>query len=75
MPPTVFRDLPAARFPFTVRLLDAATRELRWETEVPGPGALHIPSRNDINGGQPLIAQILWPDGEIGEAAAPAGDQ
>jgi hypothetical protein len=66
-----FRDLPARRYPFTVRLLDAATRAVRWETEVAGPGALQVPGRDTINDGQPVIAQIIWPGGDVTEAAGP----
>jgi hypothetical protein len=71
---TTFRSLPAGRYPFTVRLFDAATRKLRWQAEVPGPGALRIPGRAEINDGRPLIAQITWPDGTATVAGPPDGD-
>jgi hypothetical protein len=39
-PDTVFRDFPRSKFPFTVELLDAETREVRWSVTIEGPGGV-----------------------------------
>lgn len=66
--PAAFHDLPASSFPFTAQLLDAATREVCWEQVIEGPGALRIPSRDEVNDGRPLISRIVWADGSAEEA-------
>ena len=68
--PVAFRDLPADLFPLTMQLLDAETREVRWEQVIRGPGPLRIPSRAEINSGRVLIARITFADGSREEAGA-----
>ena len=40
--PTVFRDLPASAYPFTIEMLDKDTREVYETIYVEGPGAVKI---------------------------------
>lgn len=68
--PMAFHDLPADSFPFTMELLDAATREVRWSVRVDGPGATKVPARNEINEGLPVIARIIRKDGTVAAEAA-----
>ena len=63
--PTRFRDLPADAFPFKVELLDAVTREVCWEAEADGPGAMRIPSWDEVNDGRPVAARITLGTGEV----------
>jgi hypothetical protein len=67
-----FRDLPAAAFPFTVELLDAENRDVRWQARCDEPGALHIPSRDEINDGRRLTCRITFGDGTVRESAQDA---
>jgi len=62
-----FHDLPASCFPFTVILADAGTGDECWRTVVTGPGALHVPSKGDINAGRPVSVRIEWADGDVSE--------
>jgi hypothetical protein len=66
--PVAFRDLPAEAFPFTVQLLDAGTREVRWEQVVEGPCALRVPPRHEVNDGRMLVSRIVYADGRTEEA-------
>lgn len=66
--PAAFRDLPVTSFPFTVQLLDAGTREVCWEQVIEGPGAVRIPSRDEVNDGRPVVSRIVWADGSVQEA-------
>ena len=68
--PVKFRDLPADAFPFTMELLDAETREVRWSVRVDGPGATKVPGRNEINEGRPVIARIIRKDGTVAAEVA-----
>jgi hypothetical protein len=62
-----YTTVPASAFPFTIELLDTATRQLRWKTTVTGPGALQVPSKHDINDGKPLTSRFTWADGTVTE--------
>lgn len=66
-PDTVFRDFPRSKFPFTMELLDAETREVRWSVTIEGPGAVQVPSKDEINGGRLLVGRITFADGEVQE--------
>jgi hypothetical protein len=66
--PWAFHDLPADAFPVTLDLLDAASREVRWTLVLDGPGALRVPSRDEINGGLPVTARVTFADGTVNEA-------
>jgi hypothetical protein len=65
--PSAFHDLPASAFPFTMELLDAETREVRWSQRVTGPAAVRVPSRDEINNGKPLASRVTFADGEVVE--------
>jgi hypothetical protein len=67
-PDARYTDLPASAFPFTLELLDAKTRKVRWSTTVPGPGVVKVPSKDEINGGRAVIARVSFADGEVREA-------
>jgi hypothetical protein len=68
--PSAFHDLPASAFPFTMELLDAETREVRWSQKVTGAAAIRVPSRDEINDGKPLTSRITFADGEVVETDA-----
>jgi hypothetical protein len=61
--PFSFHDLPRSRYPFTMQLLDDQTREVVWELEVTGPGAIRIPGVQESNGGRPVAVRIRYADG------------
>jgi hypothetical protein len=63
-----YTDLPADSFPFTIELLDAETRLVRWTALVKGPGVLHVPSRAEVNDGKTLTARVTFADGTVQEA-------
>lgn len=48
--PTVFHDLPAEDFPFTVEFLRVDTEEVVHRIRVTGPGAVEIPPLAKIHG-------------------------
>lgn len=63
-----FHDLPARCFPFTIELRDHQTGTLRWSAEITGPGAIYIPSRDEINGGRLMSSRLRFADGTEQEA-------
>ena len=66
--PVTFRDLPAECFPFTIELLDPATREALWSvTSGDGPGAIRIPAAREL-GAERVIARVTFADGTITES-------
>ncbi len=66
--PTLFRDLPAECFPFTIELLDPATREPLWATgDIAGPGAISIPAARDL-GAERVVSRVTFADGTIVES-------
>jgi hypothetical protein len=70
--PARFRDLPADAFPFTMELLDAETREVCWSATADGPGAVRVPSRDEVNGGRPTAARVTLGNGKV-SVAEPEG--
>jgi hypothetical protein len=62
-----FTDLPAECFPFTVELLDHATRDVLWSQTSDGPGALRIPPAAEL-GAERVTARVTFADGTIQEA-------
>ena len=69
----LFRAVPPDQFPFTLRLLDADTREPVWSATVLGPGTIPVPAGRDIAAGRVLIAQTQWPDGTADEEPVEPG--
>ena len=67
MSASAFHDLPAGSFPFTIIMVDRQTRRECWRAVVEGPGALHVPSRFDVNEGRRISVRILWADGSTTE--------
>lgn len=49
-----FFDLSAEHFPIQIWALDAETYELRWHVCIPGPGAVFVPSKHEVNEGRLL---------------------
>lgn len=70
----LYRAVPPDRFPFTLRLLDAATREVVWAVSVTGPGRVPVPAGREIAPGRLLIAQCAWPDGAEDEEVVAPGE-
>jgi hypothetical protein len=64
---TAFTDLPAECFPFTIELLDHATREVLWSQTSDGPGAVRIPSAAEL-GAERVTARVTFADGTVQEA-------
>lgn len=64
------RPLPPSRYPFTIRLLDAATRRVVWEARLDQPAQVRIPTEHEVNDGRPVTVQAAWPDGTIDEVTA-----
>ena len=62
-----FADLPADCFPFTVELLDHATRDVLWSQTGDGPGAMRVPSAAEL-GAERVAARVTFADGTIQEA-------
>ncbi len=56
------------RFPLTIQILDAVTREVVHVIEVEGPGVVQVPGRNVTNGGKPVAVRVLYADGTTEEA-------
>ena len=71
--PLAFHDLPASSFPFTIEILDNATREVAWSEEVTGPGAVRIPGL-DETGESPKAVRLSFADGQVVELNPPAFD-
>ena len=65
--PSAFHDLPPDSFPFTMELLDAETREVRWSATADGPGAVRIPGSHETNGGKPVAVRVTFGSGEVVE--------
>lgn len=69
-----FVDFPADAFPFTIELLNAATRKVVWTATITGPGAIHIPGL-DETGPDPKITRVTYADGTIDETDPPDKEQ
>lgn len=65
MSEVAFVDLPQDDFPFTIKGINADTKETIWELRVEGPGVLHIPGKP--NGVREVDIRLEYPDGQIVE--------
>jgi hypothetical protein len=64
---TAFADLPADCFPFTVELLDHATRDVLWSQAVGAPGAVRVPPAAEL-GAERVAARVTFADGTVQDA-------
>lgn len=55
-------DLKRGDFPLTLEMLDAVNRDVVWKVTAPGPGAVWIPGRSEVNQGRPVALRITTPD-------------
>ena len=69
--PFAFHDLPASAFPFTLQLIDAKTRRVRWRQKITGPAVIRVPSRHEVNDGKLLAARVVLADGSTVERETP----
>lgn len=66
---SVFADLPASAFPFTIEFLRTDTGEVLWSTVATGPGGSHIPKLGSPD--YRLMCRMTFANGEVVEALAP----
>ena len=72
--PFMFTDLAADCFPFTIEFLDPATREVVWERrDIPGPGAIAIPSARSL-GVEQVAVRMTFANGEVVVSDETGGD-
>jgi len=64
---TMFADLPAPAFPFTIELLDAATMRVVWEHTADGAGAVRIPAAAEL-GCERVESRVTFADGTVAES-------
>jgi hypothetical protein len=60
---TIFRDLPAECFPFTVEYHSKTTGELLQRDVISGPGMLRVPALGRL--GHQVAVTVRWGDGAI----------
>lgn len=58
---TIFRDLPADSFPFTVTATGAESGKVHWQVTVEGPGVLQVPPLAKMHR-EAINIRVSYPD-------------
>lgn len=73
MPPdTVFRDLPADMYPFTLTATGVDSGKVHWQETVEGPGVLYVPPLAKMHG-EAVTIRMECADGTSYEEEFPVG--